>query len=117
MIVINKERKKNSGLRCSFEKVWFIFSILLLMPDIKYDDGRRMEKLECKIKDRHEMTREKKLIEHEFIFNETFKIIFLKCMQMIEIWSYWKISKKLRNSHGENKKDSVIYYLRNASCT
>ena len=117
MIVINKERKKNSGLRCSFEKVWFIFSILLLMPDIKYDDGRRMEKLECKIKDRHEMTREKKLIEHEFIFNETFKIIFLKCMQMIEIWSYWKISKKLRNSHEENKKDSVIYYLRNAFCT
>ena len=33
--MIDKERNEKSGLRCSFEKVWFIFSILLLMPDIK----------------------------------------------------------------------------------
>ena len=34
LIVIGKERKTKSGLRCSFEKVWFIFSISLMMPYI-----------------------------------------------------------------------------------
>ena len=39
--MIGKGRKKKIGLRCSFEKVWF----LLLMPDIIFDDRTKVKTL------------------------------------------------------------------------